>query len=77
MPKQILKKIVEIVNKANEENKIVSYSIVHANVPVKAEELSLKLTEALGQAPEYVTEISPIVGLNAGIGAIAVSFICA
>jgi len=70
-----IKKIMEIVKKANEENKIKSYSIVHANALLKAEELSLKLTQTLGQSPEYITEISPIVGLNAGIGAIAVSFI--
>lgn len=70
------KKIIEIVDNANKENKIVSYSIVHANVPVKAGELGLSLTNILGQAPEYITEISPIVGLNAGIGAVAVSFIC-
>lgn len=69
------KKIMDIVKKANEENKIRSYSVVHANAHIKASELALKLTQNLGQAPEYITEISPVVGLNAGIGAIAVSFI--
>lgn len=69
------KKILKIVKKANEENKIISYSIVHASSLVRAEELSLELTEVLGYGPEYITEISPVVGLNAGIGAIAVSFI--
>jgi len=69
------KKILKIVKKANEENKIISYNIVHANALIKAKELSLQLTKTLGHAPEYITEISPIVGLNAGIGAVAVSFI--
>jgi len=69
------KKILKIVKGANEENKIISYSIVHASSLLRAEELSLKLREALGYGPEYITEISPVVGLNAGIGAIAVSFI--
>jgi DegV family protein with EDD domain len=68
-------KILRIVKKANSENKIISYSIVHANALKKANEYSLKLTEALGQPPEYITEISPVVGLNAGIGSIAVSYI--
>lgn len=68
------KKILKIVRKADEEKKIISYNIVHAASILKAEELGLKLTEILGQAPEYITEISPVVGLNAGIGAIAVSF---
>jgi DegV family protein with EDD domain len=68
-------KILEIVKSANSENKIISYSIVHANCLEKANEYSLKLTQSLGQPPQYVTEISPVVGLNAGIGAIAVSYI--
>lgn len=68
-------KILEIVKKANSERKIISYSIVHANCLEKANEYSLKLTQTLGQPPQYVTEISPVVGLNAGIGAIAVSYI--
>ncbi|MBU3130239.1 DegV family protein [Clostridium tagluense] len=69
------KKILDIVKKANQENRIISYNVVHANCHIKASELALKLTENLGQAPEYITEISPVVGLNAGILAIAVSFI--
>ncbi|MGH4050253.1 MAG: DAK2 domain-containing protein [Clostridium sp.] len=73
--KSNIKKILAIVNKANENNKIVSYNIVHASALIKANELSLKLTAILGKEPEYITEISPIVGLSAGIGAVAVSFI--
>jgi uncharacterized protein len=73
--KSNLNKIVKLVKKANEESKISSYAIVHANALTKAEKLGLELTEAIGQAPRYVTEISPIVGLNAGIGSIAVSYI--
>lgn len=73
--KSSIKKIIAIVNKANENNKVVSYNIVHANAFIKANELSLKLTTVLGKSPEYITEISPIVGLSAGIGSVAVSFI--
>lgn len=68
-------KILGIVKSANNENRIISYSIVHANCLKKANEYSLKLTKIIGQPPEYITEISPVVGLNAGIGAIAVSYI--
>ncbi|MBU3182610.1 DAK2 domain-containing protein [Clostridium psychrophilum] len=73
--KSSIKKIIAIVNKANENNKVVSYNIVHANAFIKANELSLKLTTVLRKSPEYITEISPIVGLSAGIGSVAVSFI--
>lgn len=68
-------KIIDIVKKSNTEKKIVSYSIVHAHCESKAAELEKTLTKLLAQPPEYITEISPVVGLNAGIGAVAVAFI--
>lgn len=71
---QNIRKIIGIVRKAREEDKITSYCIVHANAEFRAQELGRKLTEVLGQEPEYITEISSVVGLNAGIGAIAVSY---
>ncbi|MBW9159689.1 DegV family protein [Clostridium tagluense] len=36
------KKILDIVKKANQENRIISYNVVHANCHIKASELALK-----------------------------------
>lgn len=72
-----INKIIDNINKANLENKIMSYCIVHANAFQKAEDLKLKLTDMLGQEPVYITEISPIVGLNAGVGSVAVAYLTA
>lgn len=69
-----IKKIIAIAKKAHMENKILTYCIVHANALQESEALGLQLTELIGIKPTYITEISPIVGLNAGIGSIAIAF---
>ena len=66
------KKIVSIVDEINKNKPIGSYCIVHAKAPDKAKEYENIFTALLGKKPEYIEEISPIVALNAGIGAIAV-----
>ncbi len=52
---------------------IDKYCIVHADAPQKAADYERQLTQLLGKPPEYTTEISPIVALNAGRGAVAVA----
>ena len=69
-----LNKIVKIVEGAHREKGIKSFSVVHAHSEAQAKVLGAELTQILGMSPEYITEISTIVGLNAGVGAIAVSF---
>lgn len=70
-----INKIIEIVNEANRESRITSYCVVHAQSEKQAKEIAKRLTADLGIELEYITEISTIVGLNAGVGATAVSFI--
>ncbi len=67
------KKIMSIVAQLHEQHPIDKYCVVHADAPGKAQEYERRLTGLLGKPPEYVTEISPIVALNAGRGAVAVS----
>lgn len=67
-------KIIEIVNKAHQKDNIKGYCIVHANSEKKAKELAKRLEKEIGMTPEYIDEISTIVGLNAGVGALAVCF---
>ncbi len=67
------KKIMATVAKLHAEAPIDKYCIVHADAPGKAEEYKRRLTSLLGSPPAYVTEISPIVALNAGRGAVAVA----
>lgn len=68
------KKILDIVKKENEKNRITRYAVVHANSPERAEELKNKLVDMLKSEPAYIMNISTIVGMSAGIGSVAVSY---
>lgn len=48
------------------------YAVVHAHVPDAAAAWAEDLTVLLGEEPAYVMDISPVIGLNAGIGSVAV-----
>ena len=66
-----LKKIKEIVINIQKKGRIKKYSIVHGHDIEKAEEYRRIFTELIGQEPEYIEEISSIVALSAGPGAVA------
>ncbi len=66
--------ILRIVKKSNHERAIRSFCVVHANAESRAQAVAERITRELGMEPEYITEISTVVGLNAGVGAVAVSF---
>ncbi len=68
------KKIMKRMKAYNDNNKITRYSIVHANNPVRAEEYRKKCVEILNSEPEYIMNISTIVGISAGVGSVAVAY---
>lgn len=68
------KKIMNRLKAYNEKDKITRYSIVHANNPLRAEEYRRKCVEILKTEPEYIMNISTIVGISAGVGSIAVAY---
>ncbi|MBU1145538.1 MAG: DegV family EDD domain-containing protein [Firmicutes bacterium] len=53
--------------------KVESYAMVHASALKRAQKLTLKIEKLTKLSPLYTTEISPIVAMNAGIGAVAVA----
>jgi hypothetical protein len=63
------KKILNLVKKAP----VVQFAIVHSMAQKRAEKLAQKVTAITGLEPLYLTTISPIVSMNAGIGAVAVA----
>ena len=69
------KKIRQLVRKIYESEGIKRYAIVHAQAEEQAENYAQEIREILGQGPEYIMPISPVVGLNAGPGSIAISLI--
>lgn len=68
-----VEKIVELVVERHAERPLRSYAVVHGHDPAAADELAALLERALGFPPLYVEEISAVVALNAGRGAVAVA----
>ncbi len=67
-----IKKILKMVADRHRERPLRSYAVVHAKAPERAEQLAQRLREIVGKDPLYIMEISPIVSLNAGPGALSV-----
>lgn len=68
------KKIMNIIKETEKKDKITRYAIVHANNPNRAEEYREKIVKILQREPEYIMEISTIVGMSAGVGSVAVAY---
>ncbi len=71
--KALQKKVVRIVEKLHREKGVRRYAVVHAAASHKAESFAGKIEKAIGIEPHYIMEISPVVGLHAGVGAVAVA----
>lgn len=67
-------KILQMMTKDHKERKIIRFSIGHANDEVRALEFSKLCQNLLGFEPEYMMNISTIVGMSAGTGAVAVAY---
>jgi fatty acid-binding protein DegV len=68
------KKILNIVKKSNEKSEITRYAILHANDPARALDYRKKCVEILNKEPEYIMNISTIVGMSAGVGSVALAY---
>lgn len=66
--RKIYKKIMQIAS----ASKTIKYAIVHADNLDLAERFAQRIEEITGQKPEYMTSISAITAIHAGIGSVAV-----
>ncbi len=73
--KAAVKKILEQMKKDKREFGIEKYSLVYSDDINDIKEFEQKLIKLIGFEPAYITQISPVVGLNAGKGAYAVSYV--
>jgi hypothetical protein len=69
---QNMKKIVGMAQKIHNEGKIWNYAIVHAQNRERADRYAELLQEKIGQTPLYIMDISPVVGVHNGIGAVGI-----
>jgi DegV family protein with EDD domain len=71
----LMKKIAHIMDDINKERGIEEYAIVHASDRERGEEFSSLLSQIVDRKPSYITDISPIVGMHSGKGAVAIGVI--
>lgn len=67
-----LRKILGMVASDLRERPMHSYAIVHAGEPEKAERLASRVRAMSGMEPRFIMEITPVVSLNSGPGALCV-----
>jgi len=67
-----LKTIIRMTTEIHRKAPLRWYAIGHAAAPEKAAVMAADLEKALGFAPLYVTDISAVVALNSGPGAVSV-----
>ena len=70
--KGLTRKILKMVRRAMKRGGIEAYCIVHGANPALADAYRGQLTQIIGKAPAFVTEISSAVALHAGPGTVAV-----
>lgn len=73
--KSAIRSILNCIRKDELETGIESYALVYSDNPSDLSEFSKSVKSILNREPEYIESISPIVGLNAGKGAIAIGYI--
>lgn len=71
--KSNMKKIVGKIKQMNEERRIWNYAIVHAKNPERAELYAYTLKQKIGRDPLYIMDISPVIGVHNGIGAVGIA----
>ena len=67
-----LSKILAMVAADHRARPLRSWAVVHSGVPDAARAFADRVRAVVGSVPRYVMEISPVVSLNSGPGAIAV-----
>ncbi|MFC0276638.1 DAK2 domain-containing protein [Enterococcus devriesei] len=68
------KKILAEVIKANEEKIIKRYALIHADELAKAQRWGQELQNKLGFGPSFITDVSTVVAMSAGVGSVAVAY---
>jgi DegV family protein with EDD domain len=69
------KKIQSLLKEIKRTKRIVKYAIVHADADERAKQYERIFTYLIGKKPEYITDISSIVAMNAGVGCVAIALI--
>jgi hypothetical protein len=71
----LLRKILRRLRAEDRAGRLGDYCVLHAHDPESARAYAAEIERVLGRGPAYIMDISPAIGLNAGVGAVAVSFL--
>lgn len=67
----ILARVVALTGR----DKLWNYAVVHAKNPGRAAAYRDKLTALLGRPPAYIMDVSPVIGVHCGVGAVGVALL--
>lgn len=70
-----LRNILKHLRKAAAGARIWEYGVLHAHNPEDARSYGRETEAVFGKKPAFTMDISPVIGLNAGVGAVAVSYL--
>jgi len=56
-----------------DKRELWNYAIVHAQNRERAEMYAEKMKECIHQDPAYIVDISPVIGVHKGIGAVGIA----
>lgn len=70
--KQNFKKILGMITKRHSERRIHSYAVVHVKNMERAEAYAREIEKICGKPVSFIVDVSPVVGVHNGIGAIGV-----
>jgi fatty acid-binding protein DegV len=68
-----MKKVISHIKSLMEKNTITNYIVLHAQNTVSAEWYVQQMSLLTGKEPVSVINISPVIGMNAGVGAASVA----
>jgi len=73
--KSNIKKILNMIETFHQNSPVKQYAIGHAHANDEARKFEGRIQEIIGKKAEYIMEISPAIGIHAGIGAMSVSLL--
>ena len=73
--KSAVRSIIKKIKRDLKNDKIKNYSLVYADNASDLKQLKEESLKIIGKEPVFISNISPIVGLNAGKGAFAIGYI--
>jgi len=68
-----IKKIMRKIRDMADKEKLWNYAVVHAQNLERAEAYAKRIKESIHRDPAYIVDISPVIGVHNGIGAVGIA----